>query len=143
MDKINKKLTSSVQVNQWKNSSAIIKWFKNIQNKNNCLFIVFDIENFYPSISLTLFNNAIQFAKEINDISIIIHARNTLLFSNGEPWVRKNGDENFDIPVGCYDGAEICELIGTYSLYQINNVISKENIGLYRDDGLETCLVQK
>ena len=65
MDKINIKLTSSVQVNQWKNSSAVIKWFKNIQNKNNCSFIVFDTETFYPSISLTLLSNAIQFAKEI------------------------------------------------------------------------------
>ena len=74
-----------------------MKWFKNIQNKNNFLFIVFEIENFYPSISLTSFNSTIQFAKKIsdipdNDISIIIHARNTLLFSNGEPWVKKDGD---------------------------------------------------
>ena len=74
-----------------------MKWFKNIQNKNNFLFIVFEIENFYPSISLTSFNSTIQFAKEIsdipdNDISIIIHARNTLLFSNGEPWIKKDGD---------------------------------------------------
>ena len=40
--------------------------------------------------------------------------------------------------MGYYDGAEICELIGTYLLYQINNVILKENIGLHRDDGLGT-----
>ena len=65
-----------------------------------------------------------------------MYAKNTLLFSNGEPWVKKDGDRNFDVPMGCYDGAEICELIGTYLLYQINNVISKENIGLYRDDEL-------
>ena len=59
LDKINKKLTSSIQVNQWKNSSAVIEWFKNMQNKNNCSFIVFDIENFfYPSISLTMLSNA-------------------------------------------------------------------------------------
>ena len=37
--------------------------------------------------------------------------------------------------MGCYDGAEICELTGSYLLYQINNFILKENIGLYRDDG--------
>ena len=141
MNKINKKLASSIQVNQWKNSSAVIKWFKKIQNKNNCSFIVFDIENFYPSISLTLFNNAVQFVKEICDvpdnyISIIMHARNKLLFSNSETWVKKDGDENFNVPIDCYDGAEICELIRTYLLYQINNVISKENMGLYRDDRL-------
>ena len=90
-----------------------------------------------------MFNNAIQFAKEIcdildNDSSIIMYAKNTLLFSNGEPWVKKDGDRNFDVPMGCYDGAEICEVIGTYLLYQINNVILKENIGLYRDDELRT-----
>ena len=78
LDKINKKLTSSIQVNQWKNSSAVIEWFKNMQNKNNCSFIVFDIENFfYPSISLTMLSNAMWFVKEIchipdNDISIIV-----------------------------------------------------------------------
>ena len=88
-----------------------------------------------------MFNNTIQFAKEIcdipdNDISIIVHARNILLFSNGEPWVKNDGDENFDVPMGFYDGAEIYELKSTYLLYQMNNVISKENIGLYRDHGL-------
>ena len=58
LDKINEKITSSIGVNQWKNSNAVIEWFKNILNKSKRSFIVFDIENFYPSISLTLFNNA-------------------------------------------------------------------------------------
>ena len=35
--------------------------------------------------------------------------------------------------MGCYDRAEI---IGTNLLYKINNAISKEDIGLYRDVGL-------
>ena len=55
---------------------------------------------------------------------------NTLLFSNREPWIRKYGDKNFDVAIGCHDGAEICKLIDTYLLNQINNVISKESIGL-------------
>ena len=53
LDKINEKLTSSIQVSQWKNSFVLSKWFKNIQNKNNCSFIVFNMENFYQSIWLT------------------------------------------------------------------------------------------
>ena len=65
-----------------------------------------------------------------------MYARNTLLFSNAEAWVKKNSDEGFDVHMGCYDGAEICELKGTFLLYQINDVISKENIGLYKDNGL-------
>ena len=38
--------------------------------------------------------------------------------------------------MGCYDGAEVCELVGTYILNKLKNITSKENIGLYRDDGL-------
>ena len=29
LDRMNKEITSSVQVNQWKNSSTVIKWFRN------------------------------------------------------------------------------------------------------------------
>ena len=116
-----------MQLNQRKNSFAVIKWFKNIQNKNNYSYIVFNIENLYP-----------PFFEEICDIQddnilIIMHARNTSLFSNGEPWVKKDGKEDFDVQMGYYDGADICELIGRYLLYQINNEISKENIGLFRE----------
>ena len=50
--------------------------------------------------------------------------------------VKKDDDEDFDVLMGGYEGTEICEVIGTYLLYQIDNVISKENIGLCKDDGL-------
>ena len=46
------------------------------------------------------------------DTAIIMQARKTLLFQNGEPWVKKSGTEDFDVPMGCYDGAEVCELVG-------------------------------
>ena len=32
LDRMNKEITSSIQVNQWKNFSAVIKWFRNIEN---------------------------------------------------------------------------------------------------------------
>ena len=38
--------------------------------------------------------------------------------------------------MGSYDGAETCELVGLYILSKINAIIPKENVGLYRDDGL-------
>ena len=50
LDQISEKLTSLIQVNQWKNYSAVIKRCKNIENKNNSSFIAFAIEHFYPSI---------------------------------------------------------------------------------------------
>ena len=39
--------------------------------------------------------------------------------------------------LGCLDGAEVCELTGTYLLHQLIN-IPKEDLGLYRYDGLGT-----
>ena len=38
--------------------------------------------------------------------------------------------------MGYYDGAEVCELVGTYILNKLKIIARKENIGLYRDDGL-------
>ena len=38
--------------------------------------------------------------------------------------------------MGCYDGAEVCELVGIYLLNQPQVVIAKENMRLFRDDGL-------
>ena len=35
-----------------------------------------------------------------------------------------------------YDGAEVCELVGTFILSKLGNIIGKKNAGLYRDDGL-------
>ena len=36
--------------------------------------------------------------------------------------------------MGCYDGAEVCELVGAYLINQLKVVITKENIGRYKDD---------
>ena len=37
----------------------------------------------------------------------------TLLFHDDTPWV-KSGNEEFDVPMGSYDGAEVCELVGFF-----------------------------
>ena len=38
--------------------------------------------------------------------------------------------------MGAYDGAEVCELVGNYLLYELSKLYEKKDIGLYRDDGL-------
>ena len=69
--------------------------------------------------------------------NIILHSRKTLLFHNKQPWVKKFGTEDFDVPMGCFDGAEISELVGSFIIYQLNKIgLDKKLIGLYRDDGL-------
>ena len=70
------------------------------------------------------------------DIAIIMQAKKTLLFQNGEPWVKKSETEDFDVPMGCYDGVEVYELVGSYMLIQLTHCVNKESVGLYRDDGL-------
>ena len=103
LDKINKSLLSNIKVNQWKNTSDAISWFKNVNNKKQPSFINFDVENFYPSISEKLLIDALNFAKSsINiteqDLSIIMQSRKTLLLQNSESWIKKTGNENFDGP---------------------------------------------
>ena len=141
LDGINQELLRGTHVNQWKNTNSVVDWFKQIRGKRRCTFMQFDIENFYPSISPALFDKAINFAKQYVDIpdlhmDIIKQARSTLLFHQGEPWCKQTGDGSFDVPMGSYDGAEVCELVGIYLLSQITDVVDNADVGLYRDDGL-------
>ena len=48
----------------------------------------------------------------------------------------KLSNPEFDITMGCDDGAESSEMIGLFLLNKINTIIPKEDLGLYRDDGL-------
>ena len=38
--------------------------------------------------------------------------------------------------MGSFDGAEICELVILYLLDKLSKLLEKDNVGLYRDDGL-------
>ena len=51
LENINRNLLKLLQVNQWRNSESVIKWFYSIENKSQCKFIQLDIAEFYPSIS--------------------------------------------------------------------------------------------
>ena len=73
--------------------------------------------------------------KYVHTLSIINHARKSLLFNGDETWVKKESNL-FYVTMGAFDGAEICELVGTFILHEITKKYNKENIGLYRDDGL-------
>ena len=143
LDRINKDLQAEMKVNQWKNTNSVIKWFKKIENKESCRFLQFDIESFYPSITKELFRNAIDHAKKhvritSKEIDIILQSRRTLLFHLQKPWAKRDNDNDFDVPMGSFDGAEVCELIGTYILSTIieEKICDISDIGLYRDDGL-------
>ena len=38
--------------------------------------------------------------------------------------------------MGSYDDAEVCELVGTFILSKLENIIGKKKTGLYREYGL-------
>ena len=69
------------------------------------------------------------------DIQIMYHARKSLLFSNEKPWMKREGNL-FDVIMGAYDGAEVCELVGIFMLNKISEKYNKNDVGLYRDDSL-------
>ena len=56
-----------------------------------------------------------------------------ILMHKQQPW-RKKGDTTFDVTMGSYDGAELCELVGSFRLSQLQKI--NINIGLDRDDRL-------
>ena len=55
LNKINQHIVASTNINQWKNTQNVLNWFDKIENKRDiAAFIPFDIENFYPSITMKL-----------------------------------------------------------------------------------------
>ena len=104
------------------------------------LFLVFDIVDFYPSISKKLFTDVINFGKQYSTIDsdtsdIIFHCRKSVLFGKNSTWIKNNGSL-FDVTMGSFDGAELCELVGLFLLSGLASIIGKSNVGLYGDDGL-------
>ena len=119
-------MRNATLVHQWHSTNDVIEWFKSIPDKNICTFIQYDIDEFYPSISKQLLQDSLRHAKHFTknpdkSIEIIYHSRKTLLFSGNNMWIKKSGDSNFDVTMGSFDGAELCELVGLFILYTIAN----------------------
>ena len=141
LDRISNDVRGKLNLNQWKNSNDVIEWFRSIPDKSNCTFVTFDIVEFYPSISEELLKRALDFAAGHTTVTeeernIIFHSRKSLLFHNNTRWMKKNGQDLFDVTMGSYDGAEVYELVGTFILSQLCQKLQKQNVGLYRDDSL-------
>ena len=156
LDPINSAIRNTLGLNQWRSTLQVLSWFNHIQEKRRKRFMQFDINEFYPSITQELLTKALRFAHSIkpitsDEINIIMHSRKSILFTHpttpdqhATPWTKKTG--LFDVTMGAFDGAEICEIVGLYILHLIKNRFTElelelgENleldVGLYRDDGL-------
>ena len=138
---INNSIRSSTNLNQWRNSKTVIDWFKTIPLKKESHFIKFDIVSFYPSVCKNVLYEAIQFATnypKINDdmVNTTMNSRKAFLFYDGNPWVKKDTLQHFNVTEGSFGGVEICELLGLYPLNQLKDIITNGSVSVYRDDGL-------
>ena len=121
LDDINGKLNRKLNITLWKNSAAVIEWFRSTEMKESCTFTSFNIIEFSPSISEDLLNRAIRFANNHIDtgddeVATIQHSTKFLLFSKNKARVQKEDPGLFDVALGSYDGAEVCELVEIFVL---------------------------
>ena len=140
LKKIVECVRNKTQLKQWKNVYSCIEWFKLLKNKKNLSFIIFDIVSFYPSISLELLEEAIEWAKQFVDVTdeerkIILESRKTLLAMKNSFWTKKQNPD-FDVSMGSFDSAEICDLVGLFLLSKLEDLKVNAQFGLYKDDGL-------
>ncbi|KAJ8048904.1 hypothetical protein HOLleu_01408 [Holothuria leucospilota] len=141
LDRVNEKVRHATNLNQWRSTSDVVEWFSKIQQKERATFMLFDIAEFYPSISEDLLKQSLDWSRQYCEISqleynTIMHCRKSLLFHNNRPWVKKDNPSTFDVTMGSFDGAEICENVGLFILHTLRKTVTSSDIGLYRDDGL-------
>ena len=143
LDRITTEVTKATDIQLWKNTASVLDWFRGLDDKKERTFVCFDIVSYYPSITEDLLRQALRFAAQYtnvskSDVDIIMHARRSLLFDASKTWVKKDNANGFDVTMGSYDGAEVCQLVGALLLNKLATYIDKPSIGLYRDDGLAT-----
>ena len=141
LDKINATIRKDTGLQQWKRTAEVIEWFNSIDHKHENYFLKFDIVDFYPSIQRKTVINALKFAKKFIVISkkeeeIVFHACKSILTHDNRTWVKTTSEDLFDVPMGSFHGAELCELVGLFLLNKISRILEIGHFGIYRDDGL-------
>ena len=66
-----------------------------------------------------------------------MHSWKSPSFNNTSVWIKRKVDPNFDVPMGSFDCAGICELVGMCNLDILGKKYGKEKVGLYRDNSLD------
>ena len=102
LDRILTSVRDQLPLNIWRNTKAVTDWFNGIDRKEQCVFISFDIVDFYPPITKDLLDKALDFASQHAKISeedreIISHARKSMLFGQGQEWI-KTGVTAYSFP---------------------------------------------
>ena len=74
-----------------------------------------------PSITEKLLDNAVSYAQTLtiipdDIIQRIKQAGKSLLFTEGNIWLKKGDNALFDVTMGLHDGGEVCEPVGIHLL---------------------------
>ena len=82
----------TTKLNLWRNTQSVLEWYNSIDTKNQLDFIVFDIVEFYPSITQEMMEKALDFAENFTSISaeekhIILHVERYILVSKDKKMV--------------------------------------------------------
>ena len=137
LDNINYAILSSTKINQWRIHLSLLHGFsKSHANKLHQLYVLM------WKISINL-SPVIYLKNRLNlKLNKTVHpdfwwwfinhyaGQKNILFDGTTHWIKKGGDEDFDVPMGCFDGAEICELVGTYRV-NMTNMMNKEYVAIY------------
>ena len=100
LEEMNNKLNNHLCYSQWCSTSTVIECFRAIENKKPVNSLNSRIAEFYSSVSAELLEKSINFARsiiEIEDkiINIIKHGKKSLMFHDGNAWVKKEGNPLF------------------------------------------------
>ena len=103
--------------------------------------LVFAIQKFYPSITETLLNHWKNLAFAQRDIEtkqneLDLKSRKSSLYCKNTARIKRGRNGKFDVTIGGNDGDETCKIVGLFLLHRIEEKLSKDDIGLYRDEGL-------
>ena len=137
VERINSELRKKTMLKQWRRTREARDWFNGLTERQEKTFLKFDVESFYPSISDVLLMAAFEWASTLVTVTeeekeVVNATKMSLLYVDGQPWTKKG--RKWDVTMGSYDGAEVCELVGLYLLHQLQ--ATGLDLGLYRDDGL-------
>ena len=54
LDRVNNSLRSKLEINQWKSTNDVLKWFNGLEDKKSLRFVKYDVEQYYPIIKKSL-----------------------------------------------------------------------------------------
>ena len=45
------------------------------------------------------------------------------MFNEKKAWFTKDGNDDFDVPIGCFDEVEVCELVDAFILNKLKKFV--------------------